>query len=197
MASKAIKGTTVTKKQTYEGVAEVLQQHNVIADPAEIHGILCGLLSGGMGHAQNDWINVLQDTCNEEGVFNEQTVFTLTQVFNECCQDLIEGQFSLNLLLPNDEATLNARGVALIEWVQGFMLGFGMQQNDLTKCSDEVKEVMEDFSDIARMEEPMEEDEESERALQEVIEYVRMSAMFCFSELGKSLLDDAPSPSVH
>ena len=187
----------VGKKQTYEGVSAVLKQHNIVADPAEIHGIICGLLSGGMGHTQNEWISVLQDTCNEGSAFEEQTLHILTQVFNECCQELIEGQFGLTLMLPDDDSPLNARGVALIEWVQGFLLGFGMQQNDLTKCSDEVKEAMNDFADISRMEEPMEEDEESERAMQEVVEYVRMSAMYCFSELGKSLLDDAPSPSVH
>lgn len=187
----------MTKKQTYEAVQDVLNKHGVAADPASIHGILCGLLSGGMGHAQNDWIGVLQDTCYQEQQFNEPTLYLLTQVFNQCCQELIEGQFSLTLLLPNDDSPINERGLALIEWVQGFMLGFGMQQNDLTKCSDDVKEVLNDFSDIARMEEPMDDDEESERALEEVVEYVRMSAMYCFGELGKSLLDDAPSPSVH
>ena len=40
------------------------------------------------------------------------------------------------------------------------------------------------------MEEPMDADEESEKALLEVEEYVKISAILCFSELGQSLLDD-------
>jgi uncharacterized protein YgfB (UPF0149 family) len=57
---------------------------------------------------------------------------------------------------------------------------------------------LQDFSDIARMEEPMNDDEESEQALHEVVEYVRISALLCFNELGQSLLDDQQdTPSVH
>ena len=78
------------------------------------------------------------------------------------------------------------------------MLGFGLHQQDLMQCSEDVKEALEDFADIARMEEPMEADEESEKALFEVIEYVKVSAILCFSELGQSLLDDQQdTPSVH
>ena len=39
------------------------------------------------------------------------------------------------------------------------------------------------------MDEEMDEDEETEKAFFEVVEYVRVSAMLCFNELGKSLLD--------
>lgn len=48
------------------------------------------------------------------------------------------------------------------------------------------------------MEEPMSEDEESEKALFEVLEYVKISALLCFNELGESLLEDQKGkPSVH
>ena len=61
-----------------------------------------------------------------------------------------------------------------------------------------MRDVLEDFSDIARMEEPMNDDEESEQALFEVIEYVKISSLLCFNELGQSLLDDQQdTPSVH
>ena len=119
-------------------------------------------------------------------------------LFNQTCQQLLEPEFALNLLLPDDQAPINDRGAALINWVQGFMLGFGLHQQDLMQCSDDVKEALEDFSDISRMEEPMDADEESEKALLEVEEYVKISAILCFSELGQSLLDDQQdTPSVH
>ena len=78
------------------------------------------------------------------------------------------------------------------------MLGFGLYQQDMMQCSEDVKEALQDFSDIARMEEPMTEDEESERALFEVVEYVKISALLCFNELGQSLIEDQKDkPSVH
>ncbi len=73
-----------------------------------------------------------------------------------------------------------------------------MHQQDLMQCSEDVKEALEDFADISRMEEPMDADEESEKALFEVMEYVKISAILCYSELGQSLLDDQQEkPSVH
>lgn len=183
---------------TYESARKAFEDHKIAADPAEVHGMLCGLLSAGMGHTDDTWLKILSEIGNESQPYPQPAEFVLTELFNQCCQQLIEGQFALSLLIPNDDAPINTRGTALVEWVQGFLAGFGMQQNDLSKCSDEVKEAMEDFTDISRMEEPMDDDEESERALEEVVEYVRMSAMMCFGELGKSLLDDTPAPpTVH
>lgn len=187
----------MTTTLTYADLSEVLQKYDVVCDIAEIQGIICGMLCGGMGHSQNDWSAMLQEACFEGGEIPEALQRTLVELFNQTCQQLIEGQFELTLLLPDDETPLNTRGSALIEWVNGFMTGFGSQQKDLTQCSDEVREALQDFADIARMEEPMNEDEESERAMLEVVEYVRISAIYCFGELGKSLLDDAPSGAVH
>ena len=76
------------------------------------------------------------------------------------------------------------------------MLGFGLEQNDLTKCSEDVKEALEDFAEIARLEEDMLDNEESEKALYEVAEYVRISAMLCFNELGKSAEDQQSEPKT-
>ena len=185
-------------KHTYETAMAEFKSNDTAIDAAEVHGMICGLLSGGMGHADAQWMTILSETGNEGKPFSPAMEQVLTDLFNQACQELIEGQFALTLLVPDEDAPINHRGMALVEWVQGFLAGFGMQQNDLTQCSDDVKEALQDLPDIARMEEPMDDDEESERALEEVIEYVRMTAMLCFGELGKSLLDDAPAPpTVH
>jgi len=188
----------VEKQLTYDKVSNVLSQHDVVVDGAEVQGILCGMLCGGMSLTDQNWTSALADTINQGKSFNDQTTHTLTQLFNQLCQQLLEPEFALQLMMPNDDAPINDRGAALINWVQGFMMGFGLHQQDLTKCSDDVKEALEDFSDIARMEEPMDDDEESEKALFEVVEYVKISAILCFSELGRSLLDDQQDPpTVH
>ena len=179
------------KQLDYDSVSNKLSQQSIIVDAAEVHGILCGMLCGGMSLTDQKWLEALSETIN-------QTQHLLTTLFNQTCQQLLEPEFALTLLLPDDQAPINDRGAALINWVQGFMLGFGLHQQDLMQCSDDVKEALEDFSDISRMEEPMDADEESEKALLEVEEYVKISAILCFSELGQSLLDDQQdTPSVH
>ena len=186
------------KQLDYDSVSNKLSQHGIIVDGAEVHGILCGMLCAGMSLTDQKWLPALSETIHQGENFNEPTTHLLTTLFNQTCQQLLESEFGLQLLLPDDQTPINDRGEALIHWVQGFMLGFGLHQQDLTQCSPDVKEALEDFADIARMEEPMEADEESERALFEVMEYVKISAILCFSELGQSLLDDQQdNPLVH
>lgn len=186
------------KQLDYDTVSTRLSQQGISVDGAEMQGILCGMFCGGMSLTDQRWLDTLKDMANQGEPFTDNAEQVLTALFNQTCQQLLEAEFSLQLLLPEDTAPLNDRGAALINWVQGFLVGFGLHQQDLTGCSADVKEAMEDFANIARMEEPMEDDEESERAFNEVMEYVKISAILCFSELGQSLLEDQPgNPSVH
>lgn len=187
--------TTTTE---FDSLTQCLTDNDMIVDGAEIHGMMCGMLCGGMALSEQQWMVVLQDTMNQGQPLATPVVDMLKELFNETCQQLVDGQFGLRLMLPDDGQPINDRGLALINWVQGFMAGFGLYQQKLSNCSDDVREALQDFSDIARMEEPMNDDDESEQALLEVIEYVRISALLCFNELGQSLLDDQQgSPSVH
>ena len=44
--------------------------------------------------------------------------------------------------------------------------------------------MLTDFGDIANLSDEMEEDEDTEQAFYEIAEYVRISALLCFTELG-------------
>lgn len=171
---------------TYETLSPLLEEYRMMVDPAEIHGILCGMLAGGMALENRDWLEPMADFTNNGESLPPRVKNAVLELFNETCQQLVEADFSLTLCLPDDAAPINERGQALIKWIQGFMLGFGLFQADLTGCSADVKEALEDFNEIARMDEEMDEGEESEQALFEVMEYVRISSMLCFNELGKS-----------
>lgn len=172
--------------QLYDNLSACLQRQQISSDGAEIHGLLCGMLGGGMPLDNRDWPVTLADFIHQGQTLPEELVSLLQQLLEQTISQLLEGDFGLVLLLPDDSAPINERGQALIQWVHGFMLGFGLHQADLTRCSADVKEALEDFAEIARMDEEMVEDEASEQALFEVYEYVRISAMLCFNELGQS-----------
>ena len=183
---------------SYEKLTALLAQQNILTDAAEIQGILVGMLAGGMPLESRDWLEPLSDFINQGDALMGEVKEALIAFFDETCQQLLDTDFALVLTLPDDAAPINERGQSLINWVQGFMLGFGLHQADLTGCSDDVKEALEDFADIARMDEEMAEDEESEQALFEVMEYVRVSSMLCFNELGKSAANQQDgSQTVH
>ena len=184
--------------RSFEKLSALLTQHNILSDAAEVHGILVGMLAGGMPLENRDWLEPMSDFINQGEALANEVKEALLSLFNDTCQQLLDADFALVLCLPDDAAPINERGNALINWVQGFMLGFGIHQADLTGCSDDVKEALEDFSDISRMDEEMSEDEESEQALFEVMEYVRVSSMLCFNELGKSAASQQDgSQTVH
>ena len=186
------------KNLDYDSVTNALSQHGVNVDGAEVQGILCGMLSGGMAFSDQNWMAALSDTCNQGEPLPAASSALLSALYNQLCQQLVSEDYGLQLMLPDDNAPINDRGVALINWVQGFMLGFGLYQQDLMQCSEDVKEALNDFAEISRMAEPMDTDEESERAFDEVVEYVKISALLCFSELGQSLLEDqGEKPSIH
>lgn len=187
-----------TQQQNYELISAALQRENILASAAEIQGVFCGMLGGGMPLESQDWIEAIADFVNQGEPLVKEIELQLTELYNETCQQLVETDFALVLCLPDDAAPINERGQALLEWVQGFMLGFGLHQDDLTQCSADVKEALEDFAEIARMDEEMAEGEEFEQALFEVVEYVRVSAMLCFNELGKSPEEQQSQPkTVH
>ncbi|GAA6186240.1 MULTISPECIES: UPF0149 family protein [Alteromonadaceae] len=170
----------------YEELSTLLEQHNILTDASEVHGIFCGMLSGGMALESQEWSVALNDSINQGDALPNEVQVQLTALYNDTCQQLLETDFTLTLCMPDDSAPINERGKALINWIQGFMLGFGLHQADLTACSADVKEALEDFYEISRMDETMPENEEAEKALFEVIEYVRVSCMLCFNELGHS-----------
>lgn len=168
----------------YEALTGLMHRHNISADAAELQGILCGMLAGGMDPENTDWKVSLEDFINVGEPLNSEVASMTVTLYQQLCKQLQDEEFSLVLCMPEDGAPIEERGQSLIAWVQGFLLGFGVQQQELKSCSDDVKEALQDFSDIIQMDSDMPEGEESEQALFEVIEYVRISAMLCFSELG-------------
>lgn len=183
---------------SYSSFETMLKAENIIVDPSEVQGILCGMLAGGMNLDDQNWLEALADVINQGDALSTTAQQNVVLMFNQICQEFIEADFALRMCLPSDASSINVRGAALVNWVHGFLLGFGLHQDDLTKCSEEAKEALEDFAQISKLDEDMEEGEESEQAFFEVIEYVRISAMLCFNEMGKSLIDSRQqSPVIH
>ncbi len=170
---------------THSSLNQLLLSEKLVTNASELHGIMVGMLVSGMALESKEWLPALADFTNQQEPFTEQCAEALKHLYTDTVEQLIDGDYSLTVLLPDDNSPISERAGSLLVWVQGFLLGFGINQSDLTRCSADVKEAMEDFAQIARMEDDMEESEEAEQALFEIVEYVRVSSMLCFSELGK------------
>ena len=105
-------------------------------------------------------------------------------MFSDIWKNILDDSYGFQLMLPDDDDSIVERGHALSVWVQGFNLGFGLHQKDKAIVSGDVKEVLSDFAEIANLSDEMDEDEDNEQAYFEIAEYVRISALLCFTELG-------------
>ena len=167
----------------FSSMQAILTSEDVRSHASEIHGVLTGLVCAGFEFEDQGYVAMLNDLFNDGDGFPAAVKVALKQMYSELWASILDDTYSFNLLLPDDDDTMAERGHALSVWVQGFNLGFGLEQKDSPVVSEEVKEVLTDFSEIANLSDEMDEDEDTEQAYFEISEYVRISAILCFSEL--------------
>jgi len=168
----------------FSTVQALLASENLTMHACEIHGVITGLVSAGYIFEDSDYIVVINDMLNNGEGLSTSIKLTLKAMFSDIWQNILDDSYSFQLMLPDDDDSIMERANGLGHWVQGFNLGFGLQQKNKAKLSEDVQEVLSDFADIANLSEEMEEDEDTEQAYYEIAEYVRISALLCFAELG-------------
>lgn len=176
--------SSAANKIDFASAQAVITTENVKAHASEIHGVLTGLVCAGFPFEDQGYLGMLNDMFNQGDSFPSAVKNIIKQMFSELWSDILDDAYTFQLFLPDDDESIVERGHALGSWVQGFNLGFGLQQKDTPVASSEVKEVLTDFAEIANLSDEMEEDEDTEQAFFEISEYVRISSLLCFSELG-------------
>lgn len=86
-------------------------------------------------------------------------------------------EFRFALVLPAPDASLHERSLALFDWCRGFVGGFGLAAGAQPPVSEEGHEALADIAKLAAASAQEEGDEEDERALQEIHEFVRVAAL--------------------
>lgn len=153
------------------------------ANAAECHGALTGLACGGAG-GKTDWAAALPQS--DGAADSDKAGAVLTALGEETARELNNDSMSFTPLLPDDAETIDARAAALRLWCRGFLYGFGLgfAPGKAPPLPDEVREILGDFSEIARQE--LEADigsEADEAAYAEIVEYVRVGVQLIFETL--------------
>ncbi len=168
--------------------------------PAEMHGLLCGILCGGNQDAS--WKTLVHDLTNEGMAFSQSLAQPLEALHDSLISTLEEEGFLFQLMLPDDDdITVFDRADALAGWVNHFLLGLGVTQPKLDKVTGETGEAIDDLRTIAQLGYDEDEDqEELEQSLEEVIEYVRVAALLCHDTFTRPPSPTAPEvqkPTLH
>jgi uncharacterized protein YgfB (UPF0149 family) len=190
--SKIIKATFMDHDQ----LVSVLNEHDFAATASELHGLLTGLISGGMFRESTDYLDHMAELFNNglsvKGSLKKAAETIVEQVFNQ----LESEDMSFEIFLPSDDETLTDQAEELLNWVQYFLVGFGFNKRDLTMSSNEAREIIEDFTNITRMDTELDEDNESQADFYEVIEFVRISTVLCHQEFGKAVNQAKPASNT-
>lgn len=170
----------------YQSIQQTLEQNQLFIMPSEVHGVISGLLACGIDIEDKEYLTILSDVFNDGVSFSGELKQVLIGFYSQISNSLNESELQFELYLPDEDESLHDRANALVAWVSGFLLGFGLKQKDYGKLSKDVKEVIHDFTEINQMDTTFEETEDDRQAFHEVAEYVRISVHLCFAELGRS-----------
>ena len=163
----------------YTLLNQLLNQQGVGLTPAEMHGLLSGLLCGG--NNDSSWQPLVHDLTNEGLAFGHELAESLRSMHSATSDALEDDGFLFQLYLPEgDNVSVFDRADALSGWVNHFLLGLGMVQPKMDKVKGEAGEAIDDLRNIAQLGYEEDEDqEELEMSLEEIIEYVRVAALLC------------------
>ena len=177
----------------YAAFSALLSNAGHTVSPAELHGLLLGRSCAGAGFDPEPWLSEAADLLGSEIPDTvRQALIGLQEMVKH---ELAGEEITLVLLLPDDETPLNQRALALGQWCQGFLAGFGLTARD-GALSEQANEVLQDLSSIAQVQSALEESEDGENDYMEVMEYLRVAPLVLFNECAKPVVAE-PKPSLH
>ena len=164
-------------------------------DPAELHGLLCGLLCADPTLDRNRWLALARVELAEGAELTDPVCDLLAKLLEFSAAQLDATDGSVTPLLPDDDAPLNQRADALGAWCQGLLYGLGLGQADRDGAlSADSREFLRDATEIAQV--GFETDaasEADETAYAEVVEYLRVGLLMILEDLRHS----APPRRLH
>lgn len=184
----------------YLTFATELQSAGIAVNPAEIHGLLTGMLSGGLSLTDKSWQPLIFDYTNEGMGWPDRALKLAQQALDATTKELTGSDMELSLLMPDEEASASLFDIAdgLAEWVNHFISGLGLVAVDLKKASDSVKEALADLEEISKLGIDEDEDpQEQAMLLEQVLEHVKVCVLTVHAEFGQKPAEPTAAPIIH
>ncbi len=151
--------------------------------PSEAHGMLCGLISGGMADPESVWMSQLVPDAEAGDLLIAEGQRALEALARRTIAELEDDELALRLCLPDDDQPIQQRAAAASDWVRGFLYAWGMLGSTGPTPSEQIAEILRDFTELTRLDlDRLDEDEQHEEALTEVIEFIRIAVLLIYQE---------------
>lgn len=183
---------------THQELLQVINEHDFTATPCEFHGLLTGLVAGGMFKGSKDHLEHLSALFNNGLTMKGSIKVAANQIVDSLYEQFASDDMSFKLLSLDEDESLSDQAEELINWVQYFLVGFGFNKHEIATASTDIREIIEDFTNITRMESEMEDTNENQADFYEVAEFIRVSAILVYQEFGKpTVLENDGNRTLH
>lgn len=174
---------------------QLIAQLQIEDTPAEFHGFLCGLIAGGI--KDDSWKTLTYQFTNDGHAFSVAPLQTLSDFYQQLSDSFTDANTLFTLWLPENEDDGFALADSIAEWTSSFLLGLGVAQPKLQQETDEVGEAIDDLDEIAKLGYNDEDNnEELLEAGEEVVEYLRVLALFLHSHFSLGTVSN-DKPQLH
>ena len=180
----------------YQAINHALDKLDTDIMPSEVHGTLCGLLCANTGAAAEVWQQALWPNRPSGDLLAAEANEIFTTCHDITRLQLNDPNCEFQMLLPDDDDSLDQRVHALGDWCQGYLIGLSLGGiKDFAPLPDDAREIANDILEIARAGTTyeLEGNEEDENAYAELVEYLRVGVLLINEELQPT---QAPPVSV-
>lgn len=184
----------------YAACLDAMQRCNLTFSPTEAHAIAVGLLAGDVGDRDRQWSAAMYADLDPNDALAQECRSCLDQLYAATAEQMQGLEFGLQLFLPPQEIADYDVSMALRDWAQGFLYGFGLsgEASVSARLSAEGQEALRDFYEIGNMEVPDEPPgEEDQQALAEIEEYLRVAAMLIHEDMHAPQPTGSVSNEIH
>jgi yecA family protein len=180
------------KTPAFEDFSGALMEADAMTNPAEIHGILAGLICTGQRLDGKFWFDAVLKLLATRANFSTAQRNLIIELYDTVCRQLNGHEDEFYLLLPSAERPLIDRATALSYWCEGFLYGLGLGGANpaIDHASLEAREALRCMTELAKLDlervDVSEKNSEMDQfAYQGVIEYVRIAVMTMYTEFAK------------
>ena len=169
----------------HETLQRRLDSAGIDSDGSELHGMLCGLLCGGARRAEAVWLDeTLAEGVDPQDLLVQECRQSLRTLFRNTRAQLDGDGLGFALLLPDDDRPARERAASVARWCQGFLYGIGVAGDEARPAfPEEAAEALQDIAEISKMDVAgVAGGEAEERALAEVVEFLRVAVMLLWED---------------
>ena len=138
----------------YSEVEQTLKLYESDVDPAYFHGMLSGLICAGVEEDEiDDWLPILfSDRFMKQSDY-ERFAEDVLMAFQSLREELDQDGFGFEILLPDDENSLDYRVGKMGSWCRGYLVAFlDYAETAIENLPDDCAEFIDDVEQIVGIE---------------------------------------------